>query len=338
MLEVPLWIWMTTIGAILALLLADLLLFHREAHEIQLREAVVSSLAWVGLGVAFGVGVLVFGGGTAGGEYFAGYLIEKALSVENVFVFALILGAFAVPAELQHRVLFYGVVGALLLRGVFIAGGQALLDRFGFLLYVFGAFLVWSGVKMARHADIKVDPHRNPVLRGLRRMMPTVDEYHGQRFTVKVPTTNGRLRRAATPMLAVLIAIETTDVVFAIDSIPAIFAVTDDPFIVFTSNAFAILGLRALYFVLAGFMHRLTYLKLGLAGVLGFVGVKMFVSNWYHVPIVVSLTVITAILVIAVVASLRRPMPETSSHGNRTEDAAASAPEPQDPPQHPVRR
>jgi tellurite resistance protein TerC len=306
MLDVPLWMWLATIGGIVALLLADLLVFHREAHEIALREAVVSSLAWVGLGVAFGVGVLVLGGATAGGEYFAGYLIEKALSVENVFVFALVLGAFAVPAELQHRVLFYGVVGALVLRGVFIAGGQALLDRFGFLLYVFGAFLVWSGIKMARHTEIRIEPHRNPVLRLVRRLMPTVDEYHGQRFTVKVRTERGRLRRAATPMLAVLIAIETTDVVFAIDSIPAIFAVTDDPFIVFTSNAFAILGLRALYFVLAGFMDRLSYLKLGLAAVLVFVGVKMFVSNWYHLPIAVSLVVIATILTVAVVASLRR--------------------------------
>ena len=252
----------------------------------------------------------LWGGTNAGEEYFAGYLIEKALSVENIFVFALVLGYFAVPAANQHRVLFFGVLGALVLRGAFIAGGKALLENFHWMIYVFGAFLVLTALRMATQEEISVDPGRNPLLRALRRVIPMTDQYHGQRFWVR---EGGR--RLATPMLAVLVAVETTDVVFAVDSIPAIFAVTTDTFVVFTSNAFALLGLRALYFLLAGAMHRLSYLKIGLAGVLALVGIKMLISDLYKVPIAISLGAIAAILAVAVGASLWKAHREEAGAG-----------------------
>ena len=304
--------------AILGALALDLFVFHRDAHEVSLREAAITSAIWVVIGLSFGLLIWRWGGTQAAGEYYAGYVIEKALSVENIFVFALILGYFSVPTKYQHRVLFFGVLGALVFRAVFIAAGRQLLDRFHFMIYVFGAFLVFTAVKMLRHSEMKLDPGKNPMVRLLRRVMPVTDEYHGQRFFIRrrelhggeavgasTRATKGML--VATPMLAVLLAIETSDVIFAVDSIPAIFAVTNDTFIVFTSNAFAILGLRALYFLLAGAMESLRYLKLGLAAVLGFVGVKMLVSGWYKIPIIVSLGVIVAILAVATVASLRRP-------------------------------
>lgn len=297
--DTPLWAWAATLGVIAIALTLDLFVFHREAHEVGLREAAWASLAWVALGVGFGIVVWVFGGTNAGEEYFAGYLIEKALSVENIFVFALVLGYFAVPPANQHRVLFFGVLGALILRGAFIAGGKALLENFHWMIFVFGGFLVLTAIRMATQEQISVDPGRNPLLRVLRRVIPMTSDYHGQRFWVR---QGGRL--LATPMLAVLVAVETTDVIFAVDSIPAIFAVTTDTFVVFTSNAFALLGLRALYFLLAGAMHRLSYLKIGLAAVLALVGIKMLISDLYKVPIAVSLGAISAILAAAVTGSL----------------------------------
>ena len=300
--DVPLYVWAATLGVIGAMLALDLLVFHRDAHEVSMREAALTSAMWVALGVLFGVGVWVVAGGEYGGEYFAGYLIEKSLSVDNIFVFALIFGYFAVPARYQHRVLFWGVVGALVLRAGFIAAGATLLDRFSWTVYVFGAFLLFTGVRMARQRDEHVDPSRNPILRLLRRRVPMTDDYEGQRFFIR---RAGRV--LATPMLAVLVVVETTDVVFAIDSIPAIFAVTDEPFLVFTSNAFAILGLRALYFLLAGMISRFAYLKIGLAAVLAFVGVKLLLTHHVHMPIWLSLGVIAAILGTALVASLVRP-------------------------------
>ena len=316
-LDVSLWVWGGVLAVILAALSIDLFVFHKDAHEVSIAEAAKTSAVWVTLGVSFGLGVWVFAGARPAGEYFAGYVIEKALSVENVFVFALILGFFSVPAKYQHRVLFYGVLGALVLRAVFIAAGAELLERFHWMVYVFGAFLVFTAVKMVRHTDKQMDPGRNPLVRALRRLMPVTDEYHGQKFFIRRSELHdgevtGRSARAskgaliATPMFAVLLAIETSDVVFAVDSIPAIFAITDDTFIVFTSNAFAILGLRALYFLLAGAVAKLSYLKLGLAAVLGFVGVKMLASELYKLPILVSLAVIVSILVVATVASLRK--------------------------------
>ena len=299
--DVPLYLWFLVMGGIAAALAVDLLVLHKDAHEVSMREAALTSAAWITLGLSFGVGVWWFAGADRAGEYYAGYLIEKSLSVDNVFVFALLFSYFAVPAKYQHRVLFWGVVGALVLRAGFIAAGAALLEQFHWVIYVFGALLVVTGVKMLRSTGHSVDPGRNPVVRVLRRRVPMTDEYHGQRFLVR-----DGVRWVATPMLAVLVAIETTDVVFAVDSIPAIFAVTDEPFLVFTSNAFAILGLRALYFLLAGMMDRFIYLKTGLAAILLFVGAKMLLTEWWHIPIGVSLGVIAAILAAAIGVSLYR--------------------------------
>lgn len=325
--DVSLWAWIGVLVAIVLALCLDLFVFHRDAHEVSIKEAGISSAIWIAFGLSFGLIIWRWGGGTVAGEYYAGYVIEKALSVENIFVFALILGYFQVPTKYQHRVLFFGVLGALVFRAIFIAAGKQLLDRFHFTIYLFGAFLIFTAIKMLKHAEMKMDPGKNPLVRAMRKLMPVTNEYHGQKFFIRrhdlhdgeaVGTSkrSGKGKLIATPMFAVLIAIETSDVIFAVDSIPAIFAVTDDTFVVFTSNAFAILGLRALYFLLAGAMARLSYLKLGLAGVLGFVGVKMIISSWYKMPIYISLTAIVGILTIATVASLLRKTPAAKTgHG-----------------------
>ena len=297
--DVPVWGWAAVLAVILAMLAVDLVA-HRREHVVSVREAAVWSAIWVSLGLGFGVVVWNVYGAQAGGEYFAGYLIEKSLAVDNVFVFALIFTYFAVPRQYQHRVLFYGVLGALVFRAIFIAGGAALLDQFHWILYVFGAFLVITGWRMFRHRNEESDPGRNPVLRLVRRFVPTTDEFHGQKFWVRKAG-----RWVATPLFVVLVMVETTDIIFAVDSIPAIFAVTQEPFLVFTSNAFAILGLRAMYFLLADLMHRFVYLKLGLAAILVFVGVKMLLLDVYKVPIGVSLGVIALLITVSVAASLR---------------------------------
>lgn len=319
--SVPLWGWGVVLAAIVVMLAVDLFA-HRRAHVVGVREAAAWSAVWVTLGLGFGIVVWVLYGAQAGGEYFAGYLIEKSLAVDNVFVFALIFTAFAVPREYQHRVLFFGVLGALVFRAVFIAGGAALLDRFHWVLYVFGAFLVLTGWRMFRHRhDQPVDPARNLVLRLVRRIVPMTDEYHGQRLWVRRAG-----RWVATPLFAVLVLVETTDIVFAVDSIPAIFAVTQEPFLVFTSNAFAILGLRALYFLLADLIDRFIYLKAGLAAILVFVGAKMLLLDLYKIPIAVSLGVIAACLTVAVTASLRATRDRHPAHRrDRHADPAADS-------------
>jgi tellurite resistance protein TerC len=268
---------------------------------VSIREAGIWSGIWIALSLLFGAIVWATLGGHAAGEYMAGYLIEKSLSVDNLFVFALLLSYFAVPLAHQHRLLYWGVLGALVARAAFIFAGVALLEAFHWTIYVFGTLLVITGARLATHGDTEVHPERNPVLNLLRRAVPITDEYHDQHFFVR---RDGR--RWATPLLAVLVVIETTDVVFAIDSIPAIFAITTNTFLVFTSNAFAILGLRALYFLLAGFLGRLAYLNVGLAAVLVFVGVKMLLTDVYHVPIWASLLTITVLIGISVIVSLRR--------------------------------
>lgn len=293
------WIWIAFVGAIVGLLLLDLLVFHRKAHEVSFREATMTSLVWVSLGLGFGVVVWVWMGPQAGGEYLAGYLIEKSLAVDNIFVFAMIFAAFAVPARYQHRVLFWGVLGALVFRAVFILAGAALLERFHWAIYFFGALLILTGIRMLRQRNEHVDLSRSRVLALFRRFVPTTDEFDGQRLFTR---RNGVLM--ATPLLAVLVLVETSDIIFAIDSIPAIFAITDDPFLVFSSNAFAILGLRALYFMLAGMMSRFIYLKVGLATVLLFVGAKMLVADLWKVPIWVSLAAIVTIVGASIAASL----------------------------------
>ena len=308
---VDLWVWAAFVGLILFLLALDLLVFHREAHEVSFREATKFSIFWIALGLAFGGLIFVWMGPEAGGEYLAGYLIEKSLAVDNIFVFALIFSYFAVPAKYQHRVLFWGVVGALVFRAIFIAGGAALLESFHWTIYLFGAFLVFTGIRMALHRDQEMHPERNPALRLFKRIVPTTTEYHGQRFTVRQAG-----RRLATPLLAVLVLIETSDIIFAVDSIPAIFAVTDDPFLVFTSNAFAILGLRALYFMLAGMIERFVFLKVGLAAVLVFVGAKMLLTDVLKIPIWVSLLVIATMIGVSILVSLR------ATAGRRQEDGA----------------
>jgi tellurite resistance protein TerC len=297
--DVPGWAWGALVAAIVVLLLADLLLVHRKPHVITVREALIESSVWIALGLAFGVVMFFWEGGRAAGEYYAGYLIEKSLSVDNVFVWAVIFSYFAVPAQYQFRVLFWGVFGALVLRAVFIFAGVALLDRFDWLLYVFGAFLLYTAFKMVRHREKEVHPEDNPVLKLVRRVVPSTHEYDGQKMFTR---TSGAL--LATPLFAVLVLIEATDVVFALDSVPAILAVSREPFIVFASNAFAILGLRALYFALAGMADRFRYLDLGLAAILALVGVKMMIIEWFHVPIPLSLGLIGLILAVAIGASL----------------------------------
>jgi tellurite resistance protein TerC len=298
--DVPIWAWPALIGTIAALLVADLLLVHRRPHAIGFREAAIESGVWIALGLGFGVVVAIAFGGGAAGEYLTGYLIEKSLSVDNVFVWAVLFSYFAVPREYQFRVLFWGVFGALMLRALFIFGGVAVLERFDWVLYVFGAFLVFTAVRIARHDGAEVHPDRNPVLRVARRVIPSTGEYDGQRLV-----TRRTGRWLATPLLLVLILVETTDVVFAIDSVPAILAVSRDPFIVFASNAFAILGLRALYFLLAGLAGRFRYLNVGLGVILGFVGLKMLATDLLHVPTWLSLVVIAGALAGSIGASVR---------------------------------
>ncbi len=290
--------WVLFNGFVLALLAIDLGVFHRHAHEVRVREAFAWSVVWVAMALTFAAGVFAFAGSGKGVEFLTGYLIEKSLSVDNIFVFVLLFGYFSVPAQYQHRVLFWGILGALVMRGLLILMGAALLDRFQWVIYVFGAIIIVSGIRMLLQKHEQAHPERNPAVRLIRRFVPVTPEYHGQRFFQRM---DGRLM--LTPLAIVLVAVETTDVIFAVDSIPAIFAVTRDPFIVYTSNVFAILGLRALYFLLAGVMSRFVYLKLGLSSVLVWIGAKMLLSDVYHVPTVISLAVVAALLSLAVVAS-----------------------------------
>ena len=295
------WAWFPVMAVILGMLAVDLLL-HKEARETSTREAATWSAVWITLGLGFGGVIWVWLGGQAAGEYLAGYLIEKSLSVDNIFVFAVLFVYFAVPTAYQHRVLFWGVMGALVFRAIFIALGAALISAFHWMIYVFGIFLVITGVRMSTRTESEVNPAHNPVLRLVRRFVPMTAEYRGHSFFVR---EGGK--RVATPLLAVVVVVETTDILFALDSIPAIFSVTRDPFLVFTSNAFAILGLRALYFLLAGIIGRFVYLRFGLALVLVFVGVRMLLSDIVHLHISISLLIIAAMIAGSVLVSLRWP-------------------------------
>jgi tellurite resistance protein TerC len=292
--------WVLFLGLIVGLLLVDLLVLNREAHEISTREAAISSAVWISLGVSFTFVIWFWLGGAAAGQYITGYIIEESLSVDNVFVWAVILSYFAVPRALQHRVLFWGIFGALMLRAAAIFGGIALLKTFDWIFYVFGAFLIFTAIRVATHDNNEIDPEHNPVLKLMRRRVPITPEYHGTRFVIRE-----NARRYATPLLVVLVMVEVSDIAFAVDSIPAILAVTRSQFIVFSSNAFAILGLRALYFLLAGATRELRYLNKGLGVILGFVGVKMLLSNVVHIPIWASLLFIGLVLATTVVVSLR---------------------------------
>lgn len=295
-------LWVGFTAFVLAMLALDLGVFHRKTHEVPVREALAWTAVWVSLALSFNVGIYFWFGLERALEFLTGYVIEQALSVDNLFVFIVIFQVFAVPPRLQHRVLFWGILGALVMRAVFIVLGAALIESFHGVIYLFGAFLLFTGIKLLVQRGEEVHPERNPLFRLFRRFVPSVREYREGNFTV---VEGGK--RYATPLLLVLVAIEATDIVFAVDSIPAIFAVTTDPFIVYTSNIFAILGLRSLYFALAGMMGKFHYLKFGLSLVLVFVGTKMLVAGIYKVPILVSLCVIVALLGGSIVVSWLRP-------------------------------
>jgi tellurite resistance protein TerC len=303
-----LWGWVGFNVVVLAILALDLGVLHRKSEKVSLKEAATWSAVWVALSLCFAFAIYRTMGKESGLEFLTGYLIEYALSVDNIFVFVLIFSYFNVPEKYQHRVLFWGIIGALLLRGVMIVAGSALVTRFSWTLYIFGAFLVFTGVKMALQKDgFSYNPERDPVLRLARRLLPVTAEYRGAKFFVHEPDTAGKLRYAATPLFIVLLIVDTTDVIFAMDSIPAIFAVTRDPFIVYTSNICAVLGLRALYFLLASVVDKFVYLKLGLSLVLIFIGAKMLLEPVIHIPIIGSLGVVGAVLGASVLASLRWP-------------------------------
>ncbi|MBA2337020.1 MAG: TerC family protein [Acidimicrobiia bacterium] len=318
-LDVHLWQWGVFLGLVIALLLVDLLVFHREAHEINTREAAVESAAWISIGLLFSLVVWWWFGLAATGEYVSGYLIEKSLSVDNVFVWALIMSYFKVPQKYQHRVLFWGIFGALVMRAIFIFLGVALIERFGWILYVFGAFLLFTAGRMMFTENDHVDPGNSQFLKIVNRVIPSSDQLDGPHLFTKV---NGR--RLATPLFAVLLLVELTDVVFAVDSVPAVLAVSHEQFIVFSSNAFAILGLRALYFLLADMHNRFSYLQQGLAIILAFVGVKMIIADWYHIPTWLSLTVIGIVLTGSIAFSLKVERDSAATEGDgRPDDAAA---------------
>jgi tellurite resistance protein TerC len=309
-------LWIAFNALVLGLLALDLFVFHRKAHAVSLKEAAGWTAFWIALALVFNAGVYWVAGPQKGLEFLTGYLIEKALSVDNIFVFVMVFAYFGIPAKYQHRVLFWGILGALLMRGAMIGAGAYLIHQFHWVIYIFGAFLVVTGIRMAFHREREIEPEANPVIRLVRRLVPITSRYHGQKFFVREPAGEGgtgpraagggrrATRLVATPLFVVLVFIETTDLLFAVDSIPAIFAITEDPFIVFTSNIFAILGLRSLFFVLAGLVEKFRYLKVGLAAVLVFVGVKMMAVEIYKLPPIASLVVIAGILGGSVVASL----------------------------------
>jgi tellurite resistance protein TerC len=299
MVPVNIWFWVGFIAFVLVMLALDLGVFHRHAHEVRAKEAGIWTAVWVGLALAFAAGLHFVVGRHAALTFLTGYVIEEALSADNIFVMVLIFEYFRVPKRSQHRVLFYGILGALVMRGAFIAAGSALITRFHWVLYIFGGLLVVTGVRMALRRGEEFDGEKSRIVRGLRRALPLSHRYHEGSFTI---IENGR--RLATPLLLVLILVEATDLVFAIDSIPAIFGVTTDPFIVYTSNIFAVMGLRSLYFLLAAVVDRFHLLKYGLALILTFVGFKMLVERWLDIDIALSLAIIISVLAISIVASL----------------------------------
>jgi len=307
--DTPIWLWIGFNLFVLAMLALDLGVFHRKSHAVSGREALTWSLVWISLSLVFNAVIYLYWhrmvpesnytNSEAALAFLTGYLIEKSLSVDNIFVFILIFSFFGVPAAYQHRVLFWGILGALIMRGTLIAIGAALLHEFHWIIYIFGAFLIFTGIRMAWQHDENVEPDKNPVVKFFRRFMPVTENFQQDHFFVR---RAGRLM--ATPLFLILLVVESTDLVFAVDSIPAIFAVTQDPFIVYTSNVFAILGLRALYFLLANVMNKFQYLKFGLSAVLIFIGAKMVIVDFYKIPVTVSLAVVAAILTVSILASL----------------------------------
>ena len=314
-------LWVVTIAGIIALIALDFVTVSRKPHEVMFREALLWSIFYIGVAVAFGIAMWVWQGSDIGTQYFAAYLVEKSLSVDNLFVFIIILTQFAVPADLHQRVLLFGVVLALILRAIFIAVGAAALATFAFTFVIFGAILIWTGIQLARHRNEDPEPRDNAVVRMARKRFPFTDDYHGTKLFARIDG-----RRMATPLLLVMIAIGSTDLLFALDSIPATFGVTQEPYLVFAANAFALLGLRALYFLLKGLLDKLVYLSTGLAIILIFIGIKLVLTYLHelnpaipHVPTNVSLTFIITVLVIVAVASWLkvRKDPEARAHAGR---------------------
>jgi len=296
------YVWAGFIAFVLAMLAIDLGIFHRKSHEVKIKEALIWSFVWISLALIFNYGIYVFMGKTKAIEFLTGYVIEKSLSIDNLFVFIMLFTYFNVNSKYQHKVLFWGILGALIMRAIFIFAGVALISRFHWIIYIFGAFLIFTGIKMVFHNDEKIEPHKNPLVRLFKKFFPVTEAMHEGKFFIRI-----NARTFATPLFIVLIIIEFTDLIFAVDSIPAILAITNDTFIIFTSNVFAILGLRALYFALAGITKYFYYLKYGLAAILVFVGIKMTIVDLYKIPIVYSLLVITVILIVSVLLSVAFP-------------------------------
>ncbi|MBP6872068.1 MAG: TerC family protein [Bacteroidales bacterium] len=303
--EINIWFWIGFNAFVLLMLALDLGVFHRKAHEVGFKEAMTWSGIWISLALMFNLGLYYYFGKVKAVEFLTGYIIEKSLSVDNIFVFVLIFSSFAVPAKYQHRVLFWGIIGALIMRAVFIFAGVALINKFHWIIYVFGVFLLYTGIKIAINKGTKINVENNRLLNLFRRYFPVTKEYHGSKFIIRL---EGKIW--ATPLMMVLILVETTDLIFAVDSIPAILAITNDPFIVYTSNVFAILGLRSLYFALAGILKYFHYLHYGLAAILVFVGIKMLITDFYKFDPFISLGIIGFILLTSIVMSIWKPAKE----------------------------
>lgn len=301
------WFWILFNLFVLVMLALDLGVFNRRAHTVSFREAVIWSAMWIGLALSFAVVLYFWQGRTVSLEFTTGYLIELSLSVDNLFVFLVIFRFFRVPSELQHRVLFWGILGALITRGFFIVAGVGLIRRFDWIIYIFGALLVWSGIKLMRQGDAELDPEKNLILKVFRKWMPVTGDYVGEKFWVRQPGLY------ATPLVVVLLVVETTDILFAVDSIPAVLAITLNAFIVYTSNVFAIMGLRSMYFALAGIMDYFEYLHYGLSAVLIFIGTKMLTSHFFKIPIHIALATVIGVLAISVAASLIFPKKKRTS-------------------------
>jgi tellurite resistance protein TerC len=297
--EINGFVWAGFLLFVLLMLALDLGVFHRKSHEVKIKEALIWSAVWISLALLFNVGIYFFIGKEKSIEFLTGYVIEKSLSVDNLFVFIMVFSYFNVDTKYQHKVLFWGILGALVMRAIFIFAGVALIQQFHWIIYIFGAFLIFTGVKMLVQKNEKVEPDKNPLVRLFKRFFPVTDTMHGGRFFVKI-----NAKTVATPLFIVLLIIEFTDLIFAVDSIPAILAISTDTFIIFTSNVFAILGLRALYFALAGIAKLFYYLKYGLSAILVFVGVKMVVAGFFKIPVMYSLLIIVAILTLSILSSV----------------------------------
>lgn len=301
------YVWIGFLAFVLLMLALDLGVFHRKSHEVKIKEALIWSFVWISMAMVFNYGIYVFMGEIKAMEFLTGYVIEKSLSIDNLFVFIMIFSYFNVDKKYQHKVLFWGILGALIMRSIFIFAGVAIINKFHWIIYIFGAFLIFTGAKMLFQKDEKMDPNKNPLVRLFKRFFPVSDTMHGDRFFVKI-----NAKTVATPLFIVLLLVEFTDLIFAVDSIPAVIAISSDPFIIFTSNVFAILGLRALYFALAGITQYFHYIKYGLSAILVFVGFKMLMVDFYKIPVMISLFTILGILVISVVASLLFPKKEVA--------------------------